>query len=272
MVKMSGTVKSVAMLLILMAAFVLTTHSVGAQPQAVEEISKLDINVYVTDKAHVVSHITIKNIASNPLVPGVAEIRLQKLQPMKVWLFTLPFGERREPVKVENLKAYSGKMNIQTKVEEKKDYTVIYYEIWYPIKPGKTLNLTIEYDADLVDRGILFKTITIPVGADLDIKDLRVTVNSDWRLCYVNPPMNGSWRMQLPANHLVLLTAEFTVLPLPMLPVRGYLVVWGGLLAFFLMLLAFSLIRRRMRRGEREQEEREVEEDTGRSEENGGQV
>jgi hypothetical protein len=231
-------------LVIIMFVFLSVPPSL-AQPVKVEEISKLKVYVFVGETAHVKADMTIKNLASSPLVPGIGEIRLQKKQPSKIWIFSIPATERREPVNVLNVKAYSGDKIFKTYVEKKDDYTVIYYEVWYPIQPGKTINLTIEYDADLVEKGILFKTITLPIGADVDIKDLEIVVNSDWHLCFADPPMEGSWKAQLPANHLTFFTAEFSVIPLPQLPVRGYILFWGSVLLLLSLLIVGVVIKKR---------------------------
>ncbi len=199
--------------------------------QKVEEISNLKINVDLNGNAHVRYDITLKNLIDKPVVPGIGEIRLQKVHPIKLGPLPIPFTEERTPIKVENLKIFSGNRVFKATVETKKDYTAIVYEIWYPIDPGKTLNFTVEYDADIVDAGLLFKSVTIPVGADMDIRKLEIRVNSDWHLCYADPkPSDDSWQGSLPAGGIAFYTAEFSVLPLPLLPIRGYIVFWGALL------------------------------------------
>jgi hypothetical protein len=201
--------------------------------QRVEEISNLNLSVFVNDKAHLRYEFTIKNLIDKPLVPGIGEIRLQKVEPAKLLVIPIPFTEERKAVKVENLKAYSGNMNFKTGYEEKEGYSVVYYEIWYPIEPYGERNVVLEFDADLVDRGILFKSITIPVGGDMDIKNLRVSISSNWSSCYLEPKELNA----VPANHIAFVTAEFSVLPLPLLPVRGYLLFWGILIGIMLLLL-----------------------------------
>ncbi len=217
------------------------------QAQKVEEISSFKITVDVNSLAHVRYDVTLKNLIDKPVVPGIGEIRLQKAEPIKVAPFSVPFTEERKPVKVTNAKAYSENRNFKVTVEEKDDYTLIVYEIWYPIEPKGEMNFTVEYDADIVDSGLLFKSVTIPVGTDTDIRNLEITVNSDWKLTYAEPPASNSpmWRGSIPAGGIAFYTAEFSILPLPILPVRGYVVFWGTLLALAAILLLIRL--RRMR-------------------------
>jgi hypothetical protein len=233
------------MRLIAAIILMLTMFTATAQPIKVEEISSYRMDVQVSDTTHIKSEITLKNLIDKPLVPGIGEIRLQKVHPEKLLFFSIPFTEIREPVEVKNVKAYSGKTNFNTKVEVREDYTVIYYEIWHPIEPSGEFTFTIEFDADLIEKGILFKTISIPVGADVDIKQLEINVNSDWKICYAEPEMENSWKASIPANHIAFFTAEFSLLPLPMLPVRGYLVFWGTILVVTLILAVLGLKRRK---------------------------
>ncbi|WP_202318556.1 hypothetical protein [Archaeoglobus neptunius] len=208
----------------------------AVQASSVEEISNFKITVKIDGTAHVRYDITIKNLIDKPVVPGIGEIRLQKVQPLKIGFLSLPFTEERVPVKVRNLKVYSEGKEFKSSVEDRGDYTTIVYEIWYPIEPHKSLNFTVEYDADIVDSGILFKSVTIPVGADTNIRKLEINVDSSWKLCYTEPKSSGSnplWTGSIPAGGIAFYTAEFSILPLPMLPVRGYIAFWGTLLFLF---------------------------------------
>ncbi len=217
------------------------------QAQKVEEISsfRITVDVDADTLAHVRYDITLKNLIDKPVVPGIGEIRLQKAEPVKVGFISIPFTEERKPVKVFDAKAYSENRNFKVTVEEKEDYTLIVYEIWYPIEPKGELNFTVEYKADIVDSGLLFKSVTIPVGTDTDIRNLEITVNSDWKLTYAEPPAENSpmWKANLPAGSIAFFTAEFSLLPLPTLPVRGYVVFWGALLVVAFVVLLLGLRR-----------------------------
>ncbi|MCS7144787.1 MAG: hypothetical protein NZ879_07185 [Archaeoglobaceae archaeon] len=220
--------------ILILIALLISSGSAG-----VIEISKMEISVNVTDKAHLKYDITFRNLIDKPLVPGISELRLQKIESTKILFFPIPFGEQRKALNVENLKVYSGEMNFKAYSENHGNYSTIYYEIWYPIEPFGDKSVTIEFDADAVDKGILFKSITIPIGGDIDIKNVEILLNSDWKLCY----REGDIRM-VPAEHLTFLTAEFSLLPLPMLPIRGYFLFWGTLIAI-LGIMAILVAKRK---------------------------
>ncbi|WP_457549981.1 hypothetical protein [Archaeoglobus sp.] len=234
-----------AVVLVALFIIVVSVAPSNAVIVKVEEISNYKITVN-TDNGHVKCEITIKNLINNPVVPGVGELRLQKQEPRKILIFPIPNTNVAKTINVSNVKAYSGKMSIPVKVIYKKDYTVIQYEIWTPIEPKKSFSFTIEFDApELVDRGILFKSVTIPIGADVDIAHLELKPVSSWHLCYASPKMNDDrWIAKIPANHMEFFTAEFSSLPLPMLPVRGYVAFWGSLMIIILIIAVVVWLKR----------------------------
>jgi hypothetical protein len=199
---------------------------------AVLEISDMKITVHVAEKAHFKYEITLRNLIDKPLVPGVSELRLQKVENPKFLIFPIPIGERRGEVDVENLKAYSGNMNFKSYYEKHGDYSSIYYEIWYPIEPLGERTVVVEFDADIVEKGLLFKSITFPVGSDIEVRNLQISISSDWNLCYREGDAKS-----IPANHIAFFTAEFSMLPLPSLPTRGYVLFWITVLALALAVL-----------------------------------
>jgi len=193
---------------------------------AVIEISEMNLHVHIAEKAHFRYEITLKNLIDKPLVPGISEIRIQKVESPRLLIFPLPIGESRKDVEIENLKAYSDNMQLKSYYEKHGDYSSIYYEFWYPIEPFGERKVVVEFDADIVDKGLLFKSITFPVGSDIDVKKLQTSITSDWNLCYTEGKIES-----IPANHIAFFTAEFSLLPLPLLPFRGYLLFWGIVLA-----------------------------------------
>ncbi|MFN3383461.1 MAG: hypothetical protein ACK401_01025 [Archaeoglobaceae archaeon] len=202
------------------------------------EIEEMKVSVFVTEKAHLKYEIKLKNKIDKPIVPGISELRLQKVENPKLLFFSIPIGEYRKAVEVENLKAYSGNLNFKSSTEHFNDYTAIYYEVWYPIEPYGERVVTIEFDANLVDHGLIFKSITIPVGGDVDVRSLDLDISSDWKLCYFEGIVDS-----VPANHIAFITAEFSILPLPLLPFRGYVLFWGSLM-ILIAVLALVLVRK----------------------------
>ncbi|MHC1597325.1 MAG: hypothetical protein ACXQT3_03300 [Methermicoccaceae archaeon] len=195
----------------------------------VQEISDLNVSVTVGDPSHLRYDITIRNTIDSPIVPGIGEVKLQAQHPMKVLgVISIPFTHSISGIEVYNLRAHVGDRPIGTYVEQGEGCTTIKYELWYPLMPNSTIPLTIEYDADITEGGLLFEVISIPLGADVDIRRFEVVLVSDLSTTHATPPMTGGkWMGSLRANEMVVLTAELSKLPLPMMPVNGYLVLWG---------------------------------------------
>ncbi|RLI79513.1 hypothetical protein DRP05_03565 [Archaeoglobales archaeon] len=218
----------------------------NAQPVKVESISNYNMIIEVNgDVVHVKNNITLKNLINKPIVPGIGEIRLQKVSPQKIGFISIPFTKEVKPVKVENLKGYkSDGDKIEVKVEDKKDYTIIHYEIWYPIEPGKELTFVIEYDSsDLIEKGLLFKTLKVPVGADLDVERLKLEIKSDWKITYTDPEMSSYWEASIPAGSIAFFTAELSILPLPKTPFSSYIMFWTAIIV--LVVLLALVVRKR---------------------------
>ncbi|WP_457613836.1 hypothetical protein [Methanocaldococcus sp.] len=213
----------------------------------VEEISNYNMTVDLTkNPAHITEVITIKNLVKYPLIPGFAELRLQKEEPKRIFFIPIPFTKEKKPIKIENLKGYyilnGKKYPLDINVSYKGNYSVITYQIWDPIEGGKNITLIIEYDADIVDDGILFKTVSIPVGGDLTIKHFHIEFISPYHLTYQDPDGND---FQIPKNTLLIINAEFSPLPLPKLPVHGYMVFWLTLLCIVILIFVYTELRRK---------------------------
>lgn len=210
------------------------------QPK-VEAISlyRMDIQIEGND-VHVVTVITLKNLIDKPLVPGIGEVRLQKISPRKILIFPIPGTEKREAVNVENVKAQTlDGRTIQTRVMNNKTYTVIQYEIWYPIEPKKNLTFVLEYTMkDLIEGGILFREVDIPIGADLDISSIRINVTADAHVTYSKTPEKG-----IPAGYISFAEYEISSLPFPEVGYKWSNILWGTVLLIIMLTVAISLVR-----------------------------
>jgi hypothetical protein len=227
----------------------LTLPVVSSQPIKVEEISNYVIDVNVSgDGVHVKNVITLKNTVDKPLVPGIGELRLQKATPEKIGIIPIPFTEKRSAIKVEKVKAYTDDgRNINVRVIYKENYTVIEYQIWYPVEPKGELTFVIEYfSPDMVEKGILFKDVSFPVGADVDIRNIEVKFNSDWNLVYVE-----NTRGAIPAKHMTFFTAEFSILPLPNVGIKWSVTFWTAVTAVAFVSAVFIRLRTKTKEGEK---------------------
>ncbi|AEF96839.1 hypothetical protein [Methanotorris igneus] len=228
---------------------ILLLLSIGVSQSAYADVTKIsyyNMSVNVdSNPSHVVNTITIQNLVKYPLVLGIGELRLQKQTPKKLWIIPIPFTESKEPIKVKNLKGYyyygGTKTDMDTKVKYFDNYTVIYYEIWEPIDPKGNITLVIEYDAeDIVDNGLLFKTVSIPVGCDMEIDNFNINFKSSEYKTYQNP---ADKNMHIPKNTLFMINAEFSILPFPELPTYGYVLFWLTILTILVLIFAYYEIK-----------------------------
>lgn len=213
----------------------------------VMKISNYTVNVDVDkNPQHITYNITLQNMVNYPLVPGISEFRLQKQEPEKLWIIPIPFNKEVKPLKVENLKGYYSfdgvhRLPMKTYVEYYNNYSIIKYEIWEPIERRGNLSIFIEYDANILDEGILFKTLSIPVGCSMDIDHLQVRFNTkDYSQTYQNPPGDN---FKVPKNSLIIINSEFSIISLPTLPTYGYIIFWLIIFTLLLIILVYGEIK-----------------------------
>ena len=213
----------------------------------VEKISEYSITVNVDENpTYIKDTITIQNLVDYPLVPGIGELRLQKQGPKKLGIIPIPFTKENTPIEVQNLKGYyslGGGKNVpmDTHVIYYENYSTIYYEIWEPIEKKGNITIIVEYNADVVDNGILFKTVSIPVGCDMDVDNLNIKFNSKNSQTYQEPQGNN---FRVPKNTLFIVNSEFSVLPLPELPTYGYVLLWLTILAVLSIIFVYGEVKR----------------------------
>jgi hypothetical protein len=228
-------------LIVVLTAFITQSYA------DVEKISDYSIVVDVDENpANIKDVITIQNLVDYPLVPGIGELRLQKQGPKKLGIIPIPFTKENAPIEVQNLKGYyslgGGKTTpMKTYVKYYENYSIIYYEIWEPIEKKGNITIIIEYNADVVDSGVLFKTVSIPIGCDMDIDNLNIKFNSKCSQTYQEP--QGS-NFRVPKNTLFIVNSEFSVLPLPKLPTYGYVLLWLMIFAVLSIIFIYGEIKR----------------------------
>jgi len=194
---------------------------------------------------HITYNITLQNLKDNPIVPGIVEFRLQKQGSKKLWIIPLPFTKEIVPVKVENLTGYYSfdgehKVPMKTYVEYYDNYSVIKYEIWEPIEKKGNVHIFIEYDADILDKGLLFKTLSLPIGCNMDIDHLHVKFITSCSQTYQDPPGND---FRVPKDTLLIINTEFSIIPLPKLPTYGYIVFWLSVFVILFIILVYKIVR-----------------------------
>ena len=230
--------------LLLIVFFILSLAQIHGE---VIKISNFTVVIDVDrDPQHITYNITLQNMVDYSLVPGIVEFRLQKQEPKKLWIIPLPFDKEVKPVKVENLKGYYSfdgvqKIPMKTYVEYYNNYSIIKYEIWEPIENKSNITIFLEYNADILEDGILFKTLSIPVGCNMDIDHLKVKfITNKYTKTYQHPPGDA---FKVPKDTLLMINAEFSILPLPELPTYGYIVLWLSIFLLIFVVLVYELIR-----------------------------
>ncbi|HID47555.1 MAG TPA: hypothetical protein EYH15_02245 [Methanothermococcus okinawensis] len=198
------------------------------------------------DPQHIIYNITLQNMVDYPLVPGIVEFRLQKQGPKKLWIIPLPFEKEVKPLEVKNLKGYYSfdgvnKIPMKTYVEYYNNYSIIKYEIWEPIERRSNITIFLEYDTHILEDGILFKTLSIPVGSNMDIEHLNIKfITNRYSKTYQYPSGDT---FKVPKDTLLMINAEFSILPLPKLPTYGYLLFWLSLFLLVFLLLVYEIVR-----------------------------
>ncbi len=233
-------------MILLTVMMIITIPSISAYD--VMKISDFNMTVDLDkNPAHVSNVFVIKNLVHYPLVPGIGEFRLQKEEYDKIFIVPLPLSKKKVPMEVSNLKGYYRignntklvKMKTYSKVNG--NYTTIYYEVWEPIEKGQTLTVYLDYDAKLLDDGLLFKTLTLPIGCDMDIDNLNIKFKTKLHETYQKPEGNN---FKVPQGTLFMLKAEFTSLPLPKLPTYGYVLFWSIIILILIIILAYGELKR----------------------------
>ena len=199
-------------------------------------------NVSITldgDDAHITETITIKNIISKSIVPGYADKTLIRASQNKLWFIPLP-GRQNHSVDVENVALSFGTSRItDVQVTRTDESTNIRYGLWFPISPGESQTVVLEYDyIDFTDPGILFTQGYYPVAANIPINNAQIDLNlPDGRYVTYSSAKKStsedviSWSKTSLGTDPWLLKFEYSRIPLPTSPVRWSLILWIFILA-----------------------------------------
>lgn len=228
------------------------------QPLVVVEVFKEDnVHLALGDTTHVTRTLTIENKINSSIVPGIITLTLQKESPSKLGPISLPFTAVVAPLNVTNVTARmsDGTPITDVKVIEVNNSTVIQYGAWVPIEPYQTLTVILEYDSpEIIEKGLLFNTVQYPFTSssipwekaviEADITGGHVTYSSE------TPAMDGTtyvWEKLQPNMEPWSVAFEYSMLPLPLLPVSGGVLVWGILLIICLIWVIWTYTRPRKR-------------------------
>ena len=233
--KMSHKLRNLEMLLLLS----LLIGSCSGET-VVEVFDQYYVNITLTgDNAHVKESISIRNVIDKPIVPGYAYTTLKSTSQKEILGIPIP-GKKNNPVEIKNVEVtFDGKRLNDVLVTQNDESTVIRYGLWFPISPGESMTVNLEYDStDFIDPGILFTQGYYPIAANIPINNAVINLNlqDGSHVTYSNSKPDKSdklstWTLKSLGTDEWLLKYEYSKLPLPTSPVRWSLMFWLFILA-----------------------------------------
>ena len=187
---------------------------------------------------HVVKEMTLKNIGPSPVIPGELHFRM--------------YEKDADDEKASSITGYSAKGHYNNDLAIKKfdhaSQTELVIDIWEPILPGFIYSFKIEYDIGFKPKGILFYDISLP--------EERTTI----------PIQNQLYELSVPSNRHITYTVggkvsdntvtwenvdapkvEYSLLPLPRLPLKGVNLFWFTLIFALCVALVLRVLKTRTR-------------------------
>lgn len=219
--------------------FVLLSVEVISAESVVEVWDHYNVSIRVDSKtAHVTEELSINNIINKPIVPGYGYITLSKED--NSTFMGLPFSSKDNTKGLE-IRDVSAKLDDGTRisdvlVEEEPNVTTIKYGLWIPIIPGESRKITIEYTTDdIVEKGLLFDDITYTVQpSSIPIENARIQaqLGDNKHVSYSSqPPISTddtiNWECRDLKDEKYQLDFEYSILPLPRLPLKWANIGWG---------------------------------------------
>jgi hypothetical protein len=244
-----------AVICAVLLVYIPAAHAVS-QPLVIVEVFKEDrVHLDIGDTTHVTRTLIIENKINKSVVPGMITLILQKQSPDKLGPISIPFTSSVRPMNVTNVKAKMGDGTeiSDVRVTETENSTIIQYGAWVPIEPYQTLTVILEYDSpDIVERGLLFNTVQYPfTTSSIPVEKAVVEAAIDGgHVTYASEPptINGNiyvWEKPQLGMGSWGVALEYSILPLPLLPISGGLLIWGLLLLICLLWVAWTYTRPR---------------------------
>lgn len=212
----------------------LVTGSCSAQT-VVEVFDKFDVKITLNgDSAHIRETITIKNVIDKPIVPGYAYTTLKTSSQKNVMGIPIS-GKKTGPVDISNVVVtFDGNQISDVLVTRTNESTDIRYGLWFPISPGESRTVVVEYDSPgFVDKGILFTQGYYPIDANIPINGAEITLElpDGSHVTYSNSRPSRSnhiavWTREHVGTDDWLLKYEYSSIPLPTLPIRWSVMLW----------------------------------------------
>jgi hypothetical protein len=186
-------------------------------------------------KLHIVKELTLKNVGRSPIIPGELHFRM--------------YEENSKGDTPSKITGFSAKGHYNDDLSVKKlDYasqTELVIDIWEPILPDFIYNFKMEYDVDFVPRGILFYDLVLPdekTTIPIQNQVYELTVPSNKHITYtVGGKVSNN---KVLWQNVVSPQVEYSILPIPKLPIRGVNVFWFSVIFLLCFILAMKLFKR----------------------------
>ena len=175
------------------------------------------------------------------------------MSPQRIGPISLPFTDTLKPFTVTNVTATFGDGTSITdiNVTQTDNATIIKCGAWVPIEANGTLTVILSYNSpDIVDKGIFFNTVEYPFSTSsipTDKEIIEATINghatyfsqtpasSDNTYVWENDNVDAStpWNVNM----------EYSMLPLPLLPISSSMIFWGIILLICLIWVVWTYTR-----------------------------
>jgi hypothetical protein len=196
---------------------------------------KTSAEILPDGKLHIIKELTLKNVGRSPIIPGELHFRMYEQD-----------GKEEVPSEITGYSA-SGHYNdlLSIKKYNYDTQTELVIDIWEPILPGFIYNFKIEYDVDFKPKGILFYNLMLP--------EEKTTI----------PIENNIYELVIPQHKHITYTVggtvsdnkvvwenvdspqvEYSILPIPKLPIKGVNLFWFSVIMLLCILLALKIFKK----------------------------
>lgn len=187
---------------------------------------------------HIIKQMTLKNTGRSPIIPGELHFRMYEADnDGEIASLITGYGA-------------SGHFNEDLDIR-KNDFassTELVVDVWEPILPGFVYTFKVEYDVNFEPKGLLFYDITLPeetttIPIQNQLYELTVPKNK-----HITYTMGG----KVSDNKVVWVNVEspmveYSILPIPKLPIRAVNVFWITTILILSVLLLNKLFMRSSR-------------------------
>jgi len=198
------------------------------------------------DILHVEKELSIKNNAIAPIIPGELHFQLYKAS---------ADGRKIAP-EVRGLMATDYKGDpLSSSINQGSESTEVLVNVFEPLLPGFTYPLKVQYDIDFKPSGILFYEVNYPLEeSSIPIENGKYTfeVPSGTYVTYApgaEIEKNGDrttvvWEVEDKSQQPTLVF-EYSMVPLPLLPMKGVYLFWVSLIVLLLITLVAIIMKKR---------------------------